>query len=97
MEQNNSKSPTGQGSVGGTAKSRLFSRLDALDAQVGKFLDDPEVRRMVLQVGIVILAKKYPALSLLLGAFGDTGTKQTQARAAKNKPPAALKRCGIGS
>ncbi len=97
MTQTNNQPLHGQGSVGGNARSLLFKRLDALDAQVNKFLDDPEVRRMVLQVGIVMLAKKYPALSLLLGAFGDTGTKQAQPRAAKNKPPVTVKRRGIGS
>ncbi len=92
MTQTNNQPPSGPGSASGNARSLLFSRLDDLDAQVNKFLDDPEVRRMVLQVGIVILAKKYPALSLLLGTFGDTGTKQTQPRAAKNNPPATTKR-----
>jgi hypothetical protein len=69
----------------------LFGRLDALNREVNGLLNDPNVRRMALEVGIVLLAKKYPALSVLLGAFGDTGVKQTTAGRTAIRKPAPVK------
>ena len=75
----------------------LFGRLDGLDKMVKELLNDPNIRRMALEVGVVLLAKKYPALSFLLGAFGDTAVKQTAAprRVPDRKPLPPRKRLGI--
>lgn len=95
MEHKNSISFPGQDSVDGDPTVALFGRLDALNKEVNGLLNDPNVRRMALEVGIVLLAKKYPALSVLLGAFGDTGAKQATGRAVVRKPAPASKRRGI--
>jgi hypothetical protein len=69
-----------QGSTGDSnPAAALYGRLDTLNRQVTEFMNDPIIRRMALEVGIVLLAKRYPALSVLLGAFGDTSAKQSAA------------------
>ncbi len=75
----------------------LFGRLDGLDKMVNELLNDPNIRRMALEVGVVLLAKKYPALSFLLGAFGDTAVKQTAAprRVPDRKPLPPRRRLGL--
>ena len=100
MEHKNSipLSRQGSGAVnqGDDPATALFGRLDALNREVNGLLNDPNVRRMALEVGIALLAKKYPALSVLLRAFGDTGAKQaTAGRAAVRKAAPVKKRRGI--
>jgi hypothetical protein len=96
MEQKNSIPPLGQGPAGGDPAAALFGRLDALNKQVNELLNDPTVRRMAIDVGIVLLSKKYPALGALLGAFGDTGVKQAAAGRTAAGKPAPVKKIGRG-
>ncbi|MDR2882804.1 MAG: hypothetical protein LBU98_03395 [Alistipes sp.] len=70
MERKNNIPLPGQVPAGGDRTAALFSRLDTLNAQVHELLNDPAIRRMVLDVGIVLLSKKYPALGVLLGSLG---------------------------
>lgn len=91
MERKNSIPPPGQSSAGGDPAAALYGRLDALNKQVKELLNDPAVRRVALDVGIVLLAKRYPALGALLGTFGDAGTKQAPGRRTVGKPPPAKK------
>ncbi len=97
MERNSSTPLPGRGPAGGDPMAPLFGRLDGLDKMVNELLNDPNIRRMALEIGVVLLAKKYPALSFLLGAFGDTAVKQTAAtrRVPNMKPLPPRKRLGI--
>ncbi len=81
--------------VGGTPTA-LFGRLDALNAQVNKLLNDPVIRRMALDVGIVLLSKRYPALSFLLGGLGETTPKQSAPKRAPGRKPAPTRKIGRG-
>ena len=49
-------------------------------------MSDPAIRRMVLEVGIVLLAKRYPALGALIGFFGETAARKAPGRAVNRKP-----------
>lgn len=91
MKNKNNILPPEQGSAGGGETAILFGKLDSLNTLVGEIMNDPQVRRMALEVGIVLLAKKYPALSVLLGAFGDTGTKHAAKPVAGRRPIPAKK------
>ena len=97
MERNSSTPLPGRGPAGGDPMAPLFGRLDGLDKMVNELLNDPNIRRMALEVGVVLLAKKYPALSFLLGAFGDTAVKQTAAprRVPDRKPLPPRRRLGL--
>jgi hypothetical protein len=82
MEQQKNNIPlprqsSGVGNQDGDPTATLYGKLDVLNGQVNEIMNDPTVRRMALEVGIVLLAKRYPALSVLLGVFGDTAMKQT--------------------
>ncbi len=96
MEQKNNIPPLRQGSAeGGDPVASLFGRLDDLNRLLTELMNDPAVRRMALEVGIVLLAKKYPALSAMLGTFAQTGVKKVPQRAAVKKPLPAKKK-GMG-
>ncbi len=98
MDHKNSIPLPGQGSGAVNQDSNpaaaLFGRLDTLNREVSSLLNDPNVRRMALEVGVVLLANKYPALSYLLGAFGDTAVKQTAApRRVPDRKPLPPRKC----
>jgi hypothetical protein len=96
MERENNIPPLRQSSAeGGAPAADLFGRLDVLNGQVTEFMNDPALRRMALEVGIVLLAKRYPALGVLLGAFMETGVKKAPRHAAVKKPLPAKKK-GLG-
>jgi hypothetical protein len=77
-----------QGSAeGGNPVSALYGRLDVLNRQVTEFMNDPAVRRMALEVGIVLLAKRYPALGTVLGAIGASAKQGAAPRNTVGRKP----------
>jgi hypothetical protein len=97
MEKKSNKLLPGPTPASGGTPTALYGQLDALNEQVNKLLSDPNIRRVALEVGIVLLAKRYPALSFLLGSLGGTGVKQTPApRHAAARRPAPAKKRGRG-
>ena len=85
----------GFGSASAEELAALYGKLNALNTQVNEIMNDPFVRRMALEVGIALLAKKFPALDALLGSLGGVAATPKQATAVRTAPrryPPAVKR-----
>ena len=98
MEHKNNMPFPGRGPAGGDPMAPLFGRLDGLDKMVNELLNDPNIRRMALEIGVVLLAKKYPALSFLLGTMLPPSLETSPAvtrRVPDRKPLPPRKRLGL--
>ncbi len=84
------------GGAGGAEElAALYGKLEALNTQVNEILGDPVVRRIALEVGVAMLAKKFPALGTLLGTLGGVAATTKQATAVRQAPrrhPPVVKR-----